>query len=252
MKLKKQENVEIRYLHDCILIQKKILVIGDIHIGYDEHFDGKAIFPGMQLDEIREKLDAIFNYLKLEGIIIKKTILLGDVKHDFGSISDLEWRETLTFLDYLQEKSQEIIIIKGNHDTILDPIVKKRNIQLRNYYRVNICGNALGFFHGDKMFKQCLDKQTTHIFFGHLHPAIILEDRYKSEKYKCFLQGKWKGKQVFILPSFSSWSYGFDVSQRSDKKFFVIDQKDLMNFEAVIYDFREHASYNFGKVKNYA
>ncbi|MBS3093835.1 metallophosphoesterase [Candidatus Pacearchaeota archaeon] len=251
MKSKKTNNIKIQYLHDCILIQNQILVIGDIHIGYDEHFDGRAIFPGMQLDEIIDKLNGIFSYLKSRDILIKKIILLGDVKHDFGQISDIEWRETLQFLDFLKKNSEEVVVIRGNHDTILEPILYKRDIKLRDFYKLKINGKNICFLHGNKLFKQCLDKQTAYLFFGHLHPAIVLEDPYKSEKFKCFLEGTWKNKQVFVLPSFSSWSYGYEITEPNDRKFFVIDHKTLLSFNVILYDSREQIPYNFGKVKNF-
>lgn len=285
--MKKQ--IEVKFLHDCLLI-KDILVIGDLHIGYGGQFDGRAIFPGSQLKEIFEKLNEIFEFLEKEKIKVKKIVLLGDVKHDFGKITDLEWRETLEFFNFLKKKLEDfdklnnelindkgnvniinkistipfnqegkpkktklssikniknslnknynkkfnvknkIIVIRGNHDNILKPIVKKIGIKLVDYYCVNIKNNKkyewLGrrvgekkdkenkkicFLHGNRLFKQCLNAQTDILVFGHLHPAITLYNEYKSEKYKCFLKGKWDNKEVYILPNFGSFSLGYDL-----------------------------------------
>lgn len=241
----------IKFLHDCLLI-KDILVIGDLHIGYDGQFYGKAAFPGAQLKNIIEKLDGVFDILKKEKVKIKKIILLGDVKHDFGTITDIEWREILKFFDYLisniDDKSK-VIVIKGNHDNILEPIVKKRKILLKSYYKLVIDGKKFCFMHGDRLFKQCLDSDC--LVFGHIHPAITLHDKYKSEKYKCFLNGKWKGKNIFILPSFTDIRYGYDLNKINHKNdgFFFIPYKDLKKFEVIIYNSKERKGYNFGKLK---
>tara|TARA_Y100000310_G_C20652706_1_gene800320 strand:- start:1186 stop:1932 length:747 start_codon:yes stop_codon:yes gene_type:complete len=244
----------MKFLHDCLLI-KDTLVIGDLHIGYDEQFHGKAIFPGMMIDNIKEKLDGVFDYLEKQKIKVKQVVLLGDVKHDFGKISDIEWRETLYFLDYLKVKVRvgKIVIIKGNHDTILEPIVKKRDILLKEYYKVVIDGVKYCFLHGDKMFEQCLDADW--LVFGHVHPAITLADKYKHEKFKCFLVGKWKRKKVVVLPSFTNIRYGFNLNNVDDDeyykdKFFVIPNKDLKKFKVVIYNVDEKREYGFGILKN--
>jgi uncharacterized protein len=230
--------VKVKFLEDVILVDEKILVFGDLHIGYD---DVQMGLIGVQFKEIIEKLDGIF---ELVGKV-EKIVVLGDLKHEFGGILDSEWREVLKLIDYLEKKG-EVILIKGNHDNILKPIVEKRNIELKEYYKFkDIC-----FMHGDKLFEQCLDGVET-LFVSHLHPAINLSDEYKNEKYKCFLKGLWKKKRVYILPSFSPISYGYDLSKLeigSSKFEFIVDDEVLKNFEVIIYNNKENKSYNFGKL----
>ena len=237
----------MKFLHDCILL-KDILVIGDLHIGYDERF-GRSIGQ-VQLENILEKLEGIFKQIKDLGVRVKRVVLLGDVKHVFSGITDIEWRETLSLLDYIKVKSRgaKIIIIKGNHDNILEPIVKKRNIDLRDYYFVSIEGKKYCFLHGDKMFEQCLDADW--LLFGHWHPSITLSDNYKRERFKCFLKGKWKRKNVIIFPSFSDIKYGSDLNNLRDEndKFSFIKYKDIIKFEVIIYNNDEKREYNFGKL----
>ena len=259
------KNLKIKYLHDCLLMED-ILVIGDLHIGYDSMFNGKAIFPGMQLEIIIEKLEGVFDFLKKEKIDVKKIILLGDVKHDFGEITDIEWRETLKFLDYLKNKGKKIIVVKGNHDTKLNPILRKKGINMKDFYVVEVGGGGDGkkvcFFHGNKLFEQCLDNNNKVLVFGHIHPAITLYDEYKSEKFKCFLKGKWKKKDVYILPSFSTSSLGYNLNDLREGKGFhnkvhkVFNQvpnrvpnKIIEKFEVIIYNNKEKKEYMFGKLR---
>ncbi|MAG02737.1 hypothetical protein CMI42_05350, partial [Candidatus Pacearchaeota archaeon] len=138
----------IKFLHDCLLI-KDTLVIGDLHIGYDEQFHGKAMFPGMMIDNIKEKLDGVFDYLDSNNYKVKRIVLLGDVKHVFSQITDIEWREVLSFFDFLKVRSRgaKLMIVKGNHDTILEPICRKRYIDLKEYYKIVIDGVKYCFLH---------------------------------------------------------------------------------------------------------
>jgi putative SbcD/Mre11-related phosphoesterase len=266
-KKKVEKNTEIRFLQDSLLIDNAILVLGDLHIGYEEYITKSGIFPRMQFREIIEKLNSIFWDLSMEGRKIKKVIILGDLKHEFSQISDVEWSETLKFLDYLDEKivknkenkkissvnankslkNERIILIKGNHDTILGSIAKKRDVKLVDYYKYKeIC-----FMHGDKLQQKCFEKSKT-LIFGHLHPAITLFDDYKKEKYKCFLKGKWKNKRVYVIPSFSPISMGYDLNSIENyqkDEFLIIKNKELLNFEVIIYNNKEQREYNFGKLR---
>ena len=123
-----------------------------------------------------------------EGGNVGKVIILGDLKHDFGSILGQEWKGVREILDFLKERSKEIILIKGNHDVNLGPIAKKEGLEIVDYYvEGGVC-----FLHGHKLFPECLDEKIKTLILGHRHPAVILYDGYKKEKYKCFLVGKWK------------------------------------------------------------
>ncbi|VVB78672.1 Calcineurin-like phosphoesterase [uncultured archaeon] len=258
-KHKNNENpTKIEFLHDSLLIDESILVLGDLHIGYEEHIAEAGIFPRVQLREILSKLKDIFWNISMQGKKIKQVIILGDLKHEFGGISDIEWSETIKFLDYLDEQiakdkdekkeNDRIILIKGNHDTILGPIAKKKGVALRDFYRhKEIC-----FMHGNKLHGNCFEKSKI-LILGHLHPAITLKDNYKKEKYKCFLHGKWKKKEVYIIPSFSPIGFGYELNSieqsRHNNEFLIIKYNLLENFEVVIYNSNENKEYNFGKLK---
>ncbi|MBS3078964.1 metallophosphoesterase [Candidatus Pacearchaeota archaeon] len=253
-----KKEVEIRFLEDCLLIDKEILVFGDVHIGYEEHIAERGAIPDVQFKEIIERLDRVFKLLKKDGILIKQIIILGDLKHEFGGISDKEWSETLRLIDYLdkkiekddmnKQKKDKIILIKGNHDNILGPIAKKRDLKVVDYYKVKgIC-----FMHGNKLYNGCFE-DCKYFILGHLHPSISLVDKYKKEKFKCFLKGKWKNKEVYVLPSFSPISFGYDLNsfryeKEQDNGFFIVPEKDLKKFEVIIYNNLENRNYNFGKL----
>lgn len=238
----------MKFLHDCLLIEDT-LVIGDLHIGYDERF-GRSVGQ-VQLENITDKLEGVFDHIESLDIRVKRIILLGDVKHVFSGITDIEWRETLSFFDFLKVRSRgaKIMIVKGNHDNILEPIVRKRDIELKEYFIIDINGKNYCFLHGDKMFEQCLDAD--YLLFGHWHPSITLSDNYKKERFKCFLQGKWKKKNVIVFPSFSDVRYGSDLNVMEDKHgFSFIMFKDLKKFDVIIYNNQEKKEYNFGKLKD--
>ncbi len=253
--MKKQE-INIRFLHNSLLINNEILILSDFHIGYEEHIFEQGLISRIQLQEILEKLDNIFKILKKEKISIKKIIILGDLKHEFGGISDSEWRDTIKLLEYLQQHAKEIILIRGNHDIILGPIANKKQIKVKDsYIYKNKDKTSICFIHGNTINSKCLSKDIKYLIMGHLHPAITLSEKYKKEKYKCFLKGIWKNKQVYILPSFSGISFGYDLTlsryynYKENSGFLIIPPKQLKNFEVIIYNDNEDKTLNFGKLK---
>jgi uncharacterized protein len=248
-----KKRTKIEFLNNALLVDDSILVFGDFHLGLEDRLVAGGILPNIQLKETMKNLDDIFQDLFLRAKVIKKIVLLGDLKHDFGQVNEAEWRESVRLLDYFIAKvgSSNIILIKGNHDNFLVGVAKKKEIKLERFWQYN----DIVFLHGHEFYLKAT-KDAKILILGHLHPAITISDNYKKEKFKCFLKGKWKKKTIYIIPSFTNITYGYDLSwlensyNRNEDKFSFIDSKQLRNFEVIIYNKDEKKSYNFGKLKN--
>jgi|TARA_B100001964_G_scaffold243208_2_gene320428 hypothetical protein len=122
-------------LVDLATYINKTLIVTDFHIGYEESLNKQGLMvPRFQFEETMKGLGLIFK--KLKGKKIDKIVINGDLKHEFGTISDQEWRNTLKLIDYFSKYCDEIILIKGNHDKILDPVAKKRDVKVLDYYLI--------------------------------------------------------------------------------------------------------------------
>jgi putative SbcD/Mre11-related phosphoesterase len=217
------------------LKKEKILVFADFHIGYEEALTKQGILmPRFQFKDMSDRLDNIFSQVQPETIIIN-----GDVKHEFGQISEQEWRETLKLIDYLSKKCSKLILVRGNHDTILGPIAKKRNIDTAVEFKTN----SMLIVHGHKVPR--LDKKIKTIIIAHEHPCVSLKEGPKIEKYKCFLKGKFKKRTLVVLPSFNLVTEGTDVLQEKLLSPFL--EQDISSFEAWLVSDK---TYYFGKLKN--
>lgn len=187
--------------------------VGNFNINYKSWFTDKGNLNNIINKKLINKNITEFNDIRgFSGANDKKIneiIILGDLKHEFAGNLGQEWKEVLDLLSYLKEKCRKITLIKGNHDNYLINVIKnEENVKLVDYY-VKGC---YCFVHGNKFFPEILDKKIKTIFLGHMHPAISIRKHAKEEKYKCFLAGKWKGKEVVILPSFFPLVEGSDVS----------------------------------------
>jgi uncharacterized protein len=217
---------------DLALLYKDNLIIGDIQLGYEEALEAKGLLvPRFQLQDIIERLDTILKKTKVNKVIIN-----GDIKHEFGTITNQEWRDSLKLFDHILNKVDEIILIKGNHDIILDPIAQKRNIKVVDQLDID----DISIIHGHTI---PLNLNNT-IIIGHEHPAISFKER-REEKFKCFLQGIWQGKTLIVQPSFHSLTKGSDVTNERFLSTFLKD--GVNNFK--VYIVEDDVKY-FGKVKD--
>jgi len=213
--------------------KKKILVISDVHLGIESEYQKKGVLvPKFHFKDLMKRFEFIFSKVKPELILIT-----GDLKHEFGGISEQEWRELLRFFDYLAKHAKKIVLLKGNHDPFLGPIAKKRNLEVKKEHQI---GDIL-FIHGD--YEPKLNKTVKTILMGHEHPAITLREKTKTEKFKCFLKGKYKGRDLVVLPSLNLLVEGTDVLQG----YFISPLLKNKNFEIFIVE--EKMVYYFGKLR---
>lgn len=230
------------------LKEKGILVIGDLHIGYEHQIIQSGILtPINQIKEIIKELEKIFNKINKKSFPLKKIIFLGDIKHAFNYEPEEKFRFKEVY-DFLKKhfKEKDIIFIRGNHDTIDYSFDNK----LKDYYITE----SIAFIHGHKDFEKIYkNKEIKTIIMGHIHPSVVLRDKdtSKKEKYKCFLTGKFKNKQIIILPSFLNISIGQPVNEynKSYKDYFsIIPRKSLMKFK--VHAISKDKVYDFGKVED--
>jgi len=229
----------IRIVGLALFLEKeKTLVIGDLHIGYEEALNKRGLLvPRVYFKEMMQNLEQVLLEVKPRLII-----LLGDVKHEFGTISRQEWKEALFLLDYLLAKAK-VVILKGNHDKILGPIARKKEIELKESLSV---GEIL-LCHGDKLMpaKNAAFKKAKTLIIGHEHPAIGIRDSARIERYKCFLKGKYKRKDIIVVPSFSLVTEGTDVLQEKLLSPFI---KNIDDFEAFVVADKTYAFGRIGKM----
>ena len=208
---------------DLALVIGNNLVMSDTHIGFEEALTKQGIMvPRSQLKDLLQRLEKIIGNNYFDNIII-----LGDVKHEFGQISDQEWRDTLKLLDFLGEHCKKIILVKGNHDTILGPIARKRNIEVVQHFMIR----DIYLCHGDKVPADEDFKKAKTLVIGHEHPAISLTEGSKSEKYKCYLVGKFRRKELIVMPSFLLTHEGTDVLK---EKVFSPMIKNIRDFRVIV------------------
>ena len=227
----------------------QLLAITDLQFGYEESLNKRGVLvPRVVHQEMLKRMEAmlqqcceISHVKKLAAVLVN-----GDFKHEFGTISETEWRHCVRFLKLVQHYAERIILVKGNHDTMLDPIAKTRGLDVVDHF---ILDDVL-FVHGDTLPALLSDKKImktiSTIIIGNEHPAVVLSQWPRSEKYKAFLVGTWKRKQLIVLPSFNQCTEGTDVLKEYLLSPFL-KHAVLSSFEAYLV---ADKVYYFGKLGN--
>ncbi len=194
---------------DLALKIDNFLVISDTHIGYEEAFNKQGVLiPRFQFKEILSRLERIFERA-WRNKRVDMFVINGDVKHEFGTISQTEWRHTLGLLDFISKRCKRIVLVKGNHDKIIGPIAERRDVEIVENFVISSRRKKILITHGDKVPDDV--KKFDVIIIGHQHPAVSLRDGMRAELYKCFLRGKFRKKDLIVLPAFTPVSEGSDI-----------------------------------------
>ncbi len=226
------------------LEKERVLIIADTHIGYEEALNKRGfLIPKFQFEQLGKRIENILKEVASRTNKLSQVIINGDVKHEFGIISEQEWRDALKLFEVLSLYCDEIVLVRGNHDTILEPIAKKRDVTIVDYEIID----DIMIIHGDKPISS-IPKAVKTIIIGHEHPAVSFKQRH-SDKFKCFLKGKYKGKNLIVMPSFLSVPYGTNIV--SDIPWSpILKETRLADFEIFVVDESEGVLY-FGKLKDF-
>jgi uncharacterized protein len=215
------------------------IIISDLHLGYEQSLNTEGfMIPKFQFEKILGSLEKISKESNSKKIIIN-----GDLKHEFGKISQQEWKEVNDFLLYLKNNFEEIILIKGNHDNFIPYIANKLNIEVKETFSME---NFL-IVHGHKIPENLEDLKEDTLIIGHEHPCIGLRSGERVEKIKCFLKGEFEGKNLIVMPSFNFVSEGSDILHEKLLSPFLKNYP-LDNFEA--YGVENFEVFPFGKIKD--
>lgn len=194
------------------LPQRRALAIADVHVGIEDALRAEGVFvPRQHLSQVQHRLERIFQELHVTpSEPLRRVLVNGDLRHQFGSLSRVEHKESREFLRWLAQWAEQIVLIEGNHDGSLQRFVSSQVAVKRSHQE----GNCW-FTHGDEALTPSGEegRPIDWLVIGHEHPAISLRDPVtgRVEVYKCFLVGEFQGRNLLVLPSFNQLVRGSDL-----------------------------------------
>jgi putative SbcD/Mre11-related phosphoesterase len=156
--------------HSAALVklqQSRIMVIADLHIGWEMAISDKGIHVPTQTPKLLGRLMSLISKYKPGELLV-----LGDVKHTVATAEMAEWHDVPDFFNELRKHVQKIHIIRGNHDGNLEPLLPE-NVELLPASGIML--GKIGFFHGHQWPSPAILACQT-LVMGHVHPVISLRD----------------------------------------------------------------------------
>ncbi len=185
--------MKFRFLPEKALKAGNALIIADLHIGFEEAMAREGNYVPKLLGEVTSSLQSL-----LERERPKRLIINGDLKHSFVPLRR-EKLELETFFGALESYTDEIMLVRGNHDV---GVAWLRELGVEVVESLEL--GRWKLVHGHRL------EEGERFIIGHEHPAVRLRDEVgASVKVSVFL----KGESLIVLPAFSPWAYGNDVTR---------------------------------------
>ena len=150
--------------------REKILVVSDIHLGFELELRSRGIRIPFQTPKIWRKLSKL---LRENGP--QKVIILGDLKHTLVGFNREETLEVRSFVERILNYDVEVFLVTGNHDGNISYMVEGLDVKIipSKGFTLTLGSTSIGFFHGhalpaDKVL--CANV----LVMGHVHPMVEL------------------------------------------------------------------------------
>jgi len=200
------------------ILEKKILVIADLHIGIESELREMGVHASSQTSSMTQRLITLFQTYKPNNII-----LLGDIKHNIPSSTSQERADIQRFFTEIHSFGT-IHVLQGNHDGNISKFLAP-DILLHPSDGFTI--DNIGFIHGHRWPNEEVMK-SEYIIIGHTHPTIMLTDRLGYKTFKsCWVRGKCRksiltekyptshNPLIIIMPAFNPYCGGIAVNTES-------------------------------------
>jgi len=149
-------------------MSERVLVVADLHIGWEVSLAQKGIHVPSQTPKLLEKMIQLIKATTPTSIIF-----LGDVKHAVKKVELEEWRDVPEFFQKISEMVQDIQVVSGNHDGNLEALTTP-NVRLHSSGGIALW-NKTALLHGHAWPKTNLLGCETMVM-AHLHPVVTFTD----------------------------------------------------------------------------
>jgi len=198
-----------------LIINKKIIIIADLHIGIESYLREQGINTPSQTQNMIKSLESICKKYKPKEIIV-----LGDIKHNIPSSTFQERKDVKNFIKKISEFGK-IQIIPGNHDGNIKKFCSEEIIIHPSHgFKIE----NIGFSHGHRWPNEEI-MNCEQIIIGHTHPTVMFTDTLGYKTFEpcwikgIFLEGKLKEKypnskisEILIIPAFNPLCGGIAVN----------------------------------------
>jgi putative SbcD/Mre11-related phosphoesterase len=146
---------------------ERVLVVADLHIGWEAPLTEKGVHVPSQTPKILEKILQLIKTCNPTCLIF-----LGDVKHAIAKVRMEEWHDIPNFFEGLEKEVSDIRVVPGNHDGNLEPLLPEA---VRILPSTGEVFGDIGLFHGHAWpAPELLGCRS--LVTGHVHPMVVFRD----------------------------------------------------------------------------
>ncbi len=146
----------------------RILVIADLHIGWEVALSQQGIHIPSQTPKLLQKLAEA-----VQAASPTELVILGDVKHAVAKVPPEEWRDVPEFFEKVLRLVPVVKVVPGNHDGNLEPLTP-RNVMILPSSGTKLLGDV-AVVHGHAWPSPDLLGCST-LVMGHVHPVVVFSD----------------------------------------------------------------------------
>ncbi|MFB6153369.1 MAG: metallophosphoesterase [Halodesulfurarchaeum sp.] len=187
------EGIPIQYDRRAIYLPDVgTLVLADLHVGRDA--TSEVELPMGERNDLRDRLESLLDTYSPERVVFA-----GDILHSFGSVPYGVPRTVDLLVETVEASGASLVLVGGNHDTLLDSFVDHRVTDGHNV------DDGVAIHHGH-VVPDAAKWDTDSLIIGHEHPAITIE----GARHPCFLScpEQHDGRALLVLPAFNRFARG--------------------------------------------
>ncbi|WP_115862753.1 metallophosphoesterase family protein [Halorussus litoreus] len=201
------------------------LVVADLHVGRDA-----ASAVEIPLGERGDLTDRLADLLA--AFDPAEVVVAGDFLHAFDRVPDGVDQTLADVCETVADAGAELVVVRGNHDPMLESMLDSRDITLREEYRVG--DTVVHHGHDEPEAVGDAGEEPRRYVVGHDHPAIEIE----GARHPCLLYGPgtYRGADVLVLPAFNRLAPGTLVNGMRTRDFQSPVVTDADAFRPLVWD----------------
>ncbi|MBB6502115.1 ligase-associated DNA damage response endonuclease PdeM [Pedobacter cryoconitis] len=181
---------------------KKMLIISDLHLGKGAHFRKAGIqIPSLVNTADLDRLTNLLRQFEPECLLVTGDMFHHQMNSEVALFS--QWRS--------QYPDLKIILVKGNHDSLLASDYEEMMIEI---HAIEFLMKPFRFIHDQPSVTDAYYNIT-----GHIHPGVTIYGKARQQiKLPCF----YFGKTCAILPAFSVFTGLSKIKSQQGDQFYAI------------------------------
>lgn len=186
-----------------------VLAVADLHWGKTESFRQHGIpLPSGVLDDDLARLSRA-----LLATGARRLLLVGDLVHARQGLTEEVLQSTTRWRD--THADVEMALIRGNHERHMKSLPPGWRMAL---HEEHLDEGPFRFAHHPEPVRG------RYVWAGHLHPTVRLSGGGERLRLPCFHVGR----EVGVLPAFSAFTGGMDVTRRPGERVYAIAEDTVV------------------------